>query len=186
MKLEIMAKNAALKPTELPRLVKVYSTDRVRRTLVAETVFDGEDWDAAKKTLLSYYGAQEKKYETSPDALRNFVKRYRQRKTIDNRRRLAEYYHKFSEKCGTMVADKALTDTERNKLFLDAFPSYVRKELRTELEPVLKARGQSYTKQTPPTVAEVLEAARALFNPDNMDYTSESNSESDKIGRAHV
>lgn len=170
--IELLGKNAGCEIAEYPSLIKRFSSQKVRRTIVAEDVFKGQDWDKAKEKLIFYYGSNEKTYKATPKDLRSYSSKTRHRETVADRHALGAYIRKFALRTGNMVSKKVMTETERDYLFYRGFPPKTQKALLTIVTPVMALRNASPSRQTPPTMDESIAAARSYFNPNNIDYES--------------
>ncbi|KIP01283.1 hypothetical protein PHLGIDRAFT_39869, partial [Phlebiopsis gigantea 11061_1 CR5-6] len=170
----LLGASAGYTDARLPPLLKRYSSSSVRRTLADETVFDGPDWVAAKARLVLLYGSMDDNRPSSVSKLRKFVEKYHDERSIRSRRQLDEYYHKFKARSGTLVADGALTDAERNYLFYRGLPRRFSKKIRPTLTAMLTAVNQTLTRNSPPSIETTMTAGRAQFNPDDIDRGSDS------------
>ncbi|KAI0739243.1 hypothetical protein C8Q80DRAFT_1064301, partial [Daedaleopsis nitida] len=120
--LEELSKLCNVPEEELPKAVRRYASKKVQRMLIAEKVFDGVDWKAAKEKLQLIYDSLNDKYETDPRRLRAFVTDKRAEDFVTSRNDLDSFYRLFLQYAGTMSADGRITEQERNNLFFSGLP----------------------------------------------------------------
>ncbi|KAJ3532826.1 hypothetical protein NM688_g7366 [Phlebia brevispora] len=169
--LEILVKNAGLTDTALPSLVKAYSSKCINKALAGdEAIFSGTDWAAAKAKLRFFFDDAHRECKPTAQALRDFVDKTRAEGYVKNLASLQTYMVHFAMYQGRMVEEKELSDTECNLLFFRGFPEHIWPILCQALEPILKASGRTFTKQSLPTIEETVLAAKSYFNPDNIDF----------------
>lgn len=163
---------------QLLPLILRYASNRVRRTLAREeAIFNGNDWEAVKKRVIYYYGLASMN-RCSPVKLRHFSELSREKK-ITSRKQVDRYHRRFCEKAGTLVANKKITQAEYDYLFYKGFHKKLHLCMRTRLVSVLAAQGKQLLASTPLSMMETLDAARAQFDLDDINFSTDDNFTSD-------
>ena len=176
--IEHLGRAAGYTKNQLPPLILMYASSKVRKTMAQEgTVLNGNDWDVAKDLVLYYYGSAGAN-RCTPAKLRSFSESARKKK-ITSRRQVDQYHRRFRQKAGSLVADQKVTQAEADYLFYKGFHKGLRSSIKPRLVSVLAGQNKQLLASTPPTMAETLSAARAQFDPDDIDYSTDDESTSD-------
>lgn len=176
--IELLGQSAGYTDPQLPPLIKRYSSGEVRKTISAETVFSGQDWDAAKERLLFFYGSRDAEKKSTAEKLRTFVKKS-QRKKLRSRKALDRYFCEFTMKSGTLVNDGLITPNERNFLFYRGLHKKMREAIKPSLATTMARQNQVLKSSSAATIDETMTAARLTFDPEDIDYDNDGESDSD-------
>ncbi|EKM51436.1 uncharacterized protein PHACADRAFT_129400 [Phanerochaete carnosa HHB-10118-sp] len=183
--IEYVGKSAGYGKAQWPSLILRYSSSEVKKTLAKEEdVLNGTDWDAAKERLLFYYESSSSSKRCTPKKLKDFVSKSSKKK-ITSRQQVDRYHRRFSKKAGKLVDDKKITQAESDYLFYKGLPRKVRSSIKPRLTALLAAQNKELLASSPAAMADTLAAARALYDPDDIDYSdvddrSSSSSDSDE------
>lgn len=168
--LALLGRAAGLVEADLPPLIKRYSSSEVKRTITAETVFSGTDWQRARDKLIFLYESGSESYKTSAAKLRSFSDRSAKASRFRSQKQFDKYLQRFKTTEGRLVADGIVTSIERDYLFYKGLPDAIRDKVRPTIVRKLERRHVTLKKNSPPTMEETIEVTRGLFDPDDIDY----------------
>ncbi|KAL4248785.1 hypothetical protein ABKN59_008346 [Abortiporus biennis] len=167
--IEILGKNASLADVEWPKLVRRYCSSNMKDVLVSHDEFDKNDWKKATEVLLYYYG-KEKRYERAmPEGLQTFSDDS-SLKCVQSRDDVDSYIRGFTKAAATLVADKKVTEAERDRLFYRGFHKDIRERIKPELSQMARDEQKEMNSTKPPPMARTTNVVRGLFSKSEIDY----------------
>ncbi|KAI0666176.1 hypothetical protein C8Q78DRAFT_934746, partial [Trametes maxima] len=157
--LEHLARACGMEFSELPGYVLRYCSQNVRDVLVNENVLAGHDWLAAKSRLIFLYESQTLRFKATTSKFRAFAEKQKKKSMVKDRKSLDKYRNRFVKELGDLVEQSQIADKEVRIAFFRGLPKKMRDS------------------RDPPSIDEVLEAARDYYSSDRLEEETDSDSE---------
>lgn len=125
---------------------------------VLDEYTEANDWNAFKKTVLSFYPGSDPKDRWTRKDLTKLRKAQRE-KRIRTRGDFAEFDREFAKISNTLIANEVVSDLEARRLFWGSFDVSFQDKLEWKIE----LRNPTYTSQTIPTFEEIRHAANLVL-----------------------
>ncbi|THH15646.1 hypothetical protein EUX98_g9432 [Antrodiella citrinella] len=173
--IESLGKVSGIPEAELPPFILRYCSHNLQQALRWDSVFEANDWDAAKARLTELYKGNESSASTSLNRLTTFASTASAANMVHSARSFDRYNTKFLRILGNMLKTGKISQTQTHYYFWKGLPRKLRTALRPSIERIMAGTVLSQT--NPPSTSQTISAVRAYYDDEDIDYDSDSDAD---------